>query len=85
MTWASILWTLIALRLLAMATAARRGLQSVPAPRDDAPETGAASDHAAGYTLVATAGAILSDRDVAAARRHAEAEGLDVVHLRPTP
>jgi SAM-dependent methyltransferase len=76
MTWASILWALVTLRLLAMAVHARRGLSAVPAPRSDGPLD-------PGYTLVATRGAVLVDPDVQAARRHAAAEGLDVVHLLP--
>lgn len=75
MTWASILWTLFALRLLAMGISARRGLMGV---------TRRLGRHdGTGYITVATTGGRLDPADVAAACSHAEAEGLAVVHLVP--
>ena len=75
MTWASIIWTLVALRLLAMGVSARRGLVGVP--------RGTGRHDASGYTVVTAPGGRLDPADVAAACSHAASEGLDIVHLVP--
>jgi len=75
MTLPLFIWTLIALRLLVLGLAARRGLAAVVPPRQHhAPD---------GFTWVVAPGAHVDDGDLLAACSHAAAEGLDIVHLVP--